>query len=237
MGTRLPDALRARRAGLLWLLAAATGGWALTFVRGQVYVPGDAMATASAVAAHVMGFRLAIVATLVSQVTLLFLALEFHRVFAPAERALSRLLLVSMLASVTLAVANQLPNLAALLVLGPEPALRAFPLSQREALILVLLRIQNGPGQALLELFWTPYYAALGLIVLRTHALPRVFGVLLLAMGIGFAVNILQKLLVPDAAPLVFTRMAMALGALGAIPTMLWLLVRGLRAPVRADAD
>jgi hypothetical protein len=87
----------------------------------------------------------------------------------------------------------------------------------------------------LLEIFWTPFYVAFGLAALRTRALPRVLGVLLVVMGVGFAVNIIDKLLVPSFEPVFFTRMAMVLGALGGIPTMLWLLVRGIAEPVRAE--
>jgi hypothetical protein len=71
--------------------------------------------------------------------------------------------------------------------------------------------------------------------VLRTRALPRVLGVLLVLMGTGFAVNILDKLLLPQLHPAFFTQLAMGLGALGGIPTMLWLLVRGLAAPLPAS--
>ena len=35
-----------RRAGLLWLIATVTGGVALSYVCGHVYLPGDAAATA-----------------------------------------------------------------------------------------------------------------------------------------------------------------------------------------------
>jgi hypothetical protein len=223
--------IRSRRAGLLWLLAMFTGGAALMYVRGHVYVPSDAAATASAILSDVPRFRLAIVGALVSQLAMLFLALELYRVFAPVERVLARVLLISMVISVALACANQLPNLVALLWLGPEPYLQAFPQGQRETLVLMLLRVQNGVGQGLLEIFWTPFYVALGLLVLRTRALPRVLGVLLVLMGTGFAVNILDKLLLPQFYPAFFTQLAMGLGALGGIPTMLWLLVRGLGLP------
>jgi hypothetical protein len=226
--------LRSRRAGVLWLLATLTGGSALMYVRGHVYVPGDAAATANAILSDVLRFRFAIVGALLSQLAMLFLALELYRVFAPVERGLARVLLVSVAISVALACANQLPNLAALLWLGPEPYLQAFTLEQRQTLVLMLLRVQNGVGQGLLEIFWTPFYVALGLLVLRTRALPRVLGGLLLLMGAGFAVNLLDKLLVPQFHPAVFTQLAMGLGALGGIPTMLWLLLRGLAAPLPA---
>jgi len=217
---------------VLWLLATLTGGSALMVVRSHVYVPGDAAATASAILSDVSRFRFAIVGALVSQLAMLFLALELYRVFAPLERTLSRVLLVSMAISVTLACANQLPNLIALLLLGPEPYLQVFPQEQRETAVLLLLRVQNGVGQGLLEIFWTPFYVALGLLVLRTRALPHVLGVLLMLMGAGFAVNILDKLLVPQFQPELLTQVAMGLGALGAIPTMLWLLVRGWSLPL-----
>jgi hypothetical protein len=232
-----PGSIRRRRAGLLWLLASVTGGTALMYVRSHVYVPGDAAATASAILADVPRFRLAIVGTLVSQLAMLFLALELYRVFAPVERVLSRVLLVSMAISVALACANQLPNLVALLLLGPEPWLQVFPQAQRDTLVLLMLRVQNGVGQGLLEIFWPPFYVALGLIVLRTRALPRALGALLVLMGAGFAVNILDKLLVPQVSPELFTQVAMGLGALGGIPTMLWLLARGLDVPLAAAGN
>lgn len=229
-----PD-LRSRRAGLLWLLAAVTGGVAMSYVRGHVYVPGDAAATAEAIVSDPFRFRVAIVGALVSQLAMLFLALELYRVFAPADRPLSRVLLVSMTVGVALACANQLPNFVALLWLAPEPSLQVFSQAQREALALTLLRVQNGAAQGLLEIFWTPFYVAFGLLAWRTRALPRVLGALLVMMGVGFAVNILDKFLFPQFQPALFTKLAMGLGALGAIPTMLWLLVRGMTLPVRAE--
>jgi len=224
--------IRSRRAGVLWLLAALTGGTSLMYLRNHAYMPGDAAATANAILADVLAYRFAIVGALVSQLAMLFLALELYRVFAPVARTLARVLLVSMAISVALACANQLPNMIALLLLGPEPYLQVFTQAQRETLVLLLLRVQNGVGQGLLEIFWTPFYMALGLLVLRTRALPRVLGLLLVLMGTGFAVNILDKLLAPQLYPAEFTQLAMALGALGALPTMLWLLVRGLALPL-----
>jgi hypothetical protein len=227
----MTSSLRSRRAGVLWLLATLTGGTALMYMRSQVYVPGDAAATASAILADVPRFRFAIVGALLSQLAMLFLALELYRVFAPAARDLALLLLVSMVIGVALACANQLPNLVALYWLQPEPYLQGFSQQQREALALLLLRVQNGVGQGVLEIFWTPFYVAFGLLARRTRALPRVLGALLVLMGAGFAVNILDKFLFPQFQPQFFTGMAMTLGAAGAIPTMLWLLVRGLALP------
>src|SRR4249919_2529254 len=182
----MPSSLRSRRAGVLWLLATLTGGTALMYVRSHVYFPGDAAATSGAILSDALRFRFAIVGALLSQLAMLFLALELYRVFAPVERVLARVLLISMVISVALACANQLPNLVALLWLGPEPYLQAFPREQRETLVLML---------------------------------PRVLGVLPSLIGTGFAVNLLDKRLLPQFHPSLFTQLSMGLGALGGLPT------------------
>jgi len=56
-------------------------------------------------------------------------------------------------------------------------------------------------------------------------------------MGIGYAINILDKFLIPQFHPLMFTRLAMALGGLGGIPTILWLLIKGAKEPQLISED
>jgi Domain of unknown function (DUF4386) len=63
--------------------------------------------------------------------------------------------------------------------------------------------------------------------VFKTRAIPKVIGILLMIMGVGFAINILQKFLIPSFHPAMFTRLAMTGGALGGLPTLLWLLIKG----------
>jgi hypothetical protein len=48
-------------------------------------------------------------------------------------------------------------------------------------------------------------------------------------MSAGYAINVLTKFLAPHFYPATFTTLAMALGALGGVPTMFWLLIRGAK--------
>ena len=48
-------------------------------------------------------------------------------------------------------------------------------------------------------------------------------------MAAGFAINVFTKFMIPQFHPALFTQLAMALGALGGIPTILWLLIKGAR--------
>lgn len=217
----------ARLAGLLWLLTAVTGGFGLFTIRSRVIVPGDAAATAANIMASESLYRAAIVSTLVSQVLLFFLGLTLFRLFREVDKRLATVLLASVMMTVGLAVINTLNHFGALMVLSQSEFLKAFPRPQLDALAMVFVRLANGPGQGLVEIFWAPYYVSFGLLVLRSRLLPKIFAILLIAMGAGFAINILQKFLVPPFHPAVFTQIAMALGGLGGIPTMLWLLIKG----------
>ena len=221
-----------RLAGLLLLLAAVTGGFYLTYLRSYVIVPGDAAATVANIQASEFLFRAAIVSNLISSMFTFFFGLTMFRLFREANKWLATVFLVSIMITVGLAVANMLNHFEALLILSQPDFLRSFSVEQVNAMALTSVRLANGPGQGLLEVFWTPYYLSFGLLVYKYRFLPRVLGVVLMTMGVGFAINILDKFLVPQFHPLAFTRLAMSLGALGGLPTMFWLLIKGVSKPV-----
>lgn len=219
----------ARLAGLLYLLTAITGGFGYAYIRNKVIIPGDAAATATNVLGAEFTFRAAIVATLVSQVLMFFFGLTLYRLLKEINRTWATIFLTSIIISVTLAIGNQLNNFAALLVLSPTTEyLKVFSPVQLQSLAMMFLRL-SGLGQGLLEIFWSPYYFIVGLFAIKYRFLPQVLGVLLILMGLGYWINLLDKFLIPTFHPMMFTRLAMSLGALGGLPTMLWLLIKGAR--------
>ena len=219
----------ARLAGLLWLLNTVTGGFGLISIRSNIIVPGDATATASNIITSEFLYRSAIVSSLLSQIFLFFLGLTLFHLFKEVNNRQARVLLASALIAVGIAVVNTMNHFGALLVLSRADFLNVFSTEQLNAIAFLFIRLANGPGQGLLELFWVFYYFAFGLLILRSGYLPKIFGILLMIMGIGFGANILDKFLVPQFYPALFTQFAMLGGALGAIPTMLWLLIAGAK--------
>jgi hypothetical protein len=214
-------------------LTAAAGGFGYGYVRSNV-VTGDAAATAANILASETLFRVAVVSNLFSQVFLLFFGLTMYRFFREVDRTLSRVFMASVMLTVAVAVVNALNSFGALLVLSRADYLNAFTPEQLNAFAMIFLRLGNS-GQGLLEIFWTPYYFSFGLLVIRSGFLPKVLGALLMLMGVGYAVNILDKFLTPEFYPLAFTRLAMALGALGGIPLLFGLLIKSLK-PQPSDA-
>jgi hypothetical protein len=219
----------ARLAGLLWFLSAVTGGLGLSYVRSSVIVAGDATATAANITASEFLFRAAIVSTLFSQIFLFFVGLTLFQLFKEVNKVLATVCLTSAMMTVAIAVVNTLNLFGALLVLGQADYLKAFNPEQLNAMTMIFLRLANSFGQGLLEIFWTPYFLSIGLLIIRSRFLPKIFGILLMIMSIGFALNVFTKFLIPQFYPAIFTQLAMSLGALGALPTMLWLLIKGAK--------
>ena len=224
-----PAKRTARLAGLLWLLSVVTGGPGLAYIRSNVIVAGNAAVTAGNVRASEFLFRAAIVGLLFGQVFFFFLGLTLFHLFKEINRRLATVLLASAMMTVGIAVVNTLNHFGALIVLTQADYLKVFTPEQLDGIGMLLLRLGNGIGQGLLEIFWTPFYFSLGLLSIRSGYLPKVLAILLMMMGLGFAINILDKFLVPQFHPLAFTRLAMTLGGLGGIPTILWLLIKGVR--------
>ena len=220
---------RARLAGLLWFLSTVTGGFSLIFIRSSVIVPGDATATAANLMASEFLFRAAIVSSLFSQVFLFFLGLTLFHLFKEVNQWLATVLLASLMISVAIAVVNTLNHFGALLVLSQADFLNVFNAEQRNALAFIFLRLANSAGQGLLEIFWAPYYFSFSLLILRSRYLPKIFGILLMIMGFGFAINVFEKFLFPQFYPAALSQFAMFAGALGGIPTMFWLLIKGAK--------
>ena len=163
-----------------------------------------------------------------------FFGLTLFQLFKKVHEGLATLFLSSILMTVAIAVVNALNNFGALLVLSRADYLRGFTPEQLNAMALIFLRLSNS-GQGLLEIFWTPLYFSFGLLIIRSKLFPKILGMLLMIMSVGYAVNILQKFLVPQFHPVMFTRLAMSLGALGGIPTILWLSIKGAKDEVSDD--
>ena len=218
----------ARLPGLLWFLAAVTGGFGLFYVRSTLIVTGDAAATAANIVASESLFRAAIVSSLFSQIFLFFFGLTLYHLFKRVDQVLATVFLTSIMMTVGIAVVNQLNNFGALLVLSQADYLKVFNAEQLNAMAMIFLRLSNS-GQGLLEIFWTPYFFTFGLLIIKSKYLPKLLGILLMIMSVGYAINILTKFLIPQFHPAMFTQLAMILGALGGIPTILWFLIKGAR--------
>jgi hypothetical protein len=216
-----------RVAGLFWLLTAVTGGFSLVYARPRLIVFSDATTTVANLIAHDGLFRAAIVSSIFSAIFSFFFGLAIFRVFADVRRTLSTVFFSAILVAVALGLANAVVQLGAAVTLSDAAYLKALRQEELTALAMIFLRMNNY-GLGLVEVFTGIYLFTLGLLILKTGSVPRVFGILLMIGACAFPVNTFMKILVPHTFP-EMTQVTMALNALGSPLTMLWLLIKGVK--------
>ena len=223
----------ARLAGLLWILVGVTTGFSLGYVRSKLIVFADTAATATNIIASETLFRAAIVSSILTQIFLLFLGLTLFRLFKSTNKTLATVILASVLVAVAIGVSNSLNNIGAVTLLTNPDYLKAFQTDQINVLAMTFLRLNNF-GIGLLEIFTAIFLFSFGLLIIRSGSLPRVLGILLMIGACAFPINTFTKIFIPQFHPALTTQLTMLFNAFGPLATMLWLLVKGVRAPAPA---
>jgi hypothetical protein len=156
----------ARIAGLLYL-TLLTAPLRLVYIPNKLFVVGNASATANNIATHEMLFRLGILSDLLTGTMVIFLTLALYRLFKGVDEGLARLVVILGALVVTpIYFLNTVNDAAALLFARGPDFLSAFDKPQRDALVMVFLRMHH-QGVLANEIFW-----GLWLFPLRPAGLP-----------------------------------------------------------------
>ena len=217
----------ARVAGLLYLFVAITGAFSMMIVPETLIVPGNAAATVANIASSELLFRAAIVSGLLCQVTFIFLALALHRLLKDVDHTYAAVMVALVMASVPIAFLNMLNQIAALILARGADFVSAFPIDQRNALVMFFLNLHEH-GVTAVEMFWGLWLFPLGVLVIRSKFLPRVLGYLLIVACFAYLADSLTCLLLPQFEDVLATFTGVA-GGLGEFAIMLWLLIKGVR--------
>ncbi len=177
---------QARKAGLLYLVLGVSAPIGLLYVPGQLYVSGNAAATAEKIRASEWLLRLGIASELFHQVIVIFLVLALYRLFKPVGEALARqLVILGALVSVPIMFVNVLNHVAALVLVGDADFLAVFDRPQRDALAYLFLRLHSH-GVVVASVFWGLWLFPFGMLVIRSGFIPRILGVLLMVAGSAY---------------------------------------------------
>ncbi|GIG61685.1 hypothetical protein Lfu02_60570 [Longispora fulva] len=226
---RSPQRL-ARIAGLLYLVVGVCGGFAF-YTRGEVYVPGDAAATARNVAAHAGLVRAGFVADLVQATFFVFLAMALYVLLRHVHRDAARAMVTFVAIAVAMMCLNMVHQFAGLLI-ATDPGYAAAPGSDR--LVLLMLDLQYH-GFLIAQIFFGLWLLPLGYLVYTSRLFPRALGVLLVAGCAGYLVDTFTRFAAPDLGAAVGP-FVVAPAAVAEIAMVGWLLVRGVRTG-RADLN
>jgi hypothetical protein len=230
-----PLSKNARAAGILYILASAVGFVRLIYIPSALIVSGNAAATAGNIAAHELLFRWSIVSELLGAALWLFVPLALYRLFKEVDRGLATLMVIlGGLMQVPLFFMNAVSDVAALLFARSENFLAVFDKPQRDAIVMLFLRLHHH-GDLANEIFWGIWLLPFGLLVYKSRFLPRLLGIWLMIACFGYLALSLSGLLLPQWESTVF-RLVQPV-TLGELVVMLWLVIAGAREPRLAASD
>ena len=213
--------LKARIAGVLSLLTILTGVFAEMYVSGRLVVDGDAAATATNILTHRGLFQLGFAVYLIEMACQIAITALFYDLLKPAGRSVSLLAAFLGLAGCLIKTFSRLFFIAPLFILGGAHYLSVFSAEQLQALAFLFLKV-NDHGAAIALVFFGFYALLTGYLIIRSTFLPRILGGLSVFGGLGW----LNFLYLPLGYHL-FPYIA-ALGLLGSVLLILWLLVFGV---------
>jgi len=214
--------LKARIAGVLYLVAGMTFSYAYGSVGGKLVVYSDAAATAHNILTNEKLFRLGFAAALISAVCYITVTLLFYDMFKPVNGSVSLLAAFFSLMGCTIQALSSFFHLAPLVVLGGEPYLGVFKVEQLQALALMFLRLR-APASSIYMVFFGWYCLLIGYLIFRSTFLPRILGVFMAIAGLSY-----QLFLSPPLASYLFPYVVKPAGALGELSLILWLLIVGV---------
>ena len=223
-----------RVAGFWYLLLVLVGPLRLIYIPTKLFVHGDAAATVNNIAAHEWLFRFGIVGDLFGAVVLIFLVLAFYRLFKEVDQYLA--MLVVILGGVMPALlyfVNVVSDSAALMIARGADFLSVFDKPQRDALVMLLLRLHDAQNTAA-EMLWGLWLIPLAMLVYRSRFLPRFLGVWLFINGIAYVVLCLTGELFPQYYNKAFIMSQPAL--FGELAFMLWLVIKGSKSQSQSAA-
>ena len=220
--TEASPRLKARIAGIFYLICGMAYSFAQGFVSGSLVVDGDAAATAHNILTHEPLYRLGFAAELISAVCYITVTLLLYDMFRPVNRSVSLLAAFFSLTGCTIQALSTLFHLAPLVILGGGQYLSAFKVEQLQALALMFLNLRAQTSSVYMVFFgW--YCLLIGYLIFRSTFLPRILGVFMAIAGLSY-----QIFLSPPLANYLFPYVVKPAGALGELSLILWLLVMGV---------
>lgn len=216
----MTDKMKGRIAGLAYLGVVVTGIFTLAYAPGKLFVDGDPAATASAISANAGLFDAANYAALAMSAFFLALPFALSKFLSPYGPNAARAMIALVAASIPFTLLAVMQHFAvAGLVAGGGAT--ADEIGSRLAAYDEWMKVSS--------IFWGLWLAPLGWLILKSGAIPRVLGVLLIVGCFGYLVKYFGPTLYAGYADLPFRKWISMPGSLGEIGTCIWLLVMGAR--------
>jgi hypothetical protein len=221
----------ARMAGLFYLIFILTTVLA-TYIRGNIIVSGDAVATANNIISSQGLFRVGFVTELVSATFFVLAAWALYVLLKPVNKNLALLFLLLNLGGVAVECLNALNLFAALQFLSGANYLSVFQTGQLQAMAMSSLDLYTS-GFLIAQIFFSVWLLPLGYLVYKSRFLPKWLGLLLILDFFGNMSWFLQGFLIPDYKILAYP--GNAISFIAEISLTAWLLIMAVKEPKKGQ--
>jgi hypothetical protein len=216
----------ARIGGLAYLIIIVAGSLGELFIRNKIIVSGDAAATAQNIAASPLLWRIGITGDLLMHVFDLLLAIVYYLLLKRVSKTLALLSILFGLIQTAVLVANKLNLMMPLFLLGNEDYLKAFDPQQLQVLSYLSVKA-HGYGFGIGLIFFGFECLIDGYLIIKSGFLPRILGILILIVGLGYLTNSFALILSPPIADKIFPLLMIPI-FIGELSMCLWLLFKGV---------
>ena len=147
-------------------------------------VQGDLSAIGREITGTDLRFRIGVVSDVLAAVLAVPLALLLYQLLKSVNKTQAALMALLLLLAIPVSFVVALDYVAAQTLLTGAPEVSALTGEQRGALGMLFLRLHTD-GVLAVEIFWGLWLLPFGLLVMRSHFLPRVLGILLIIAGVA----------------------------------------------------
>ncbi len=211
----------ARRTGVLYVVVVLCGVAGEILVTNMVVVAGDTAATVDRIISMGFVFRLGFVVLLARLVFLVLLILALDRLFGRVDRGVAAAMVAFGLVSVAVSMVALVFEFGAPLLLTSNDYSARFTPDQWQAQVQFFIEMQEQADRAAQVL--AVWVLLLGVLIYRSGYVPKPLGILMMAAGVGYVVDFLIFVLVPQ----VDWQIA-GLAFLAEVAFPIWLLVKGI---------
>jgi hypothetical protein len=216
--------------GVLYLATMAPAPFSLLYAPSHFIVLGDASATVHNIVTDELTYRLAILCGVWNIVLWCFLAMSLYALLEDVDRKQARLMVMFVSAAVAAGILDAVIMSTPLVIHQNASALSAFTQPQLDALAYALLRLRSFE-LAVVMAFWGLWLLPLGILIIRSGFIPKLIGALLIVGCVGWLIECVVALMLPQYRSAVFTWMQ-PLVAPGELSLIGWLLIKGGSIPL-----
>jgi len=216
-----------RIAGLVYLSMVFTGPLTLIYIPNNLFVHGNAAATAANIAAHETLFRVGMFVDLIEGLQALAFTLVVYWLLGHADRIQAALMVIlGGLLVAAIYFVNDINYAGALLFARGSDYLQAFTKPQRDALAMLFVQLHHY-GVLANSVFWGLWLIPLAIVLYKSSSIPKLLAGYLFLNAIPYLAFSFAGFVFPGTEGRVWDLLTPL--TWGEIFVMLWLIIRGTR--------